>query len=226
MTARVIAIDGPAGSGKGTAARGVAEALGYAWVDTGAIYRTLALASGRQGIDWDDGEALGQLAAVLGIAFSWDGARLTVTLDGEDVSEAIRTPEMGHGASAVSRHRPVRAALLDLQRSLAADGGVVMDGRDIGTVVLPEADLKVYLVASVDERARRRADELRAKGDDVDTDAIREAIEARDTRDASRSVAPLKVARDAIVVDTTDVPPAEVVARLVGLARGDGVVGG
>lgn len=222
MTARTIAIDGPASSGKGTAARAVARALGHAYVDTGAIYRAVAWSAARRGVSWDDAEALGALAAQLDLGFSWDGSRLVVSVDGQDVTDAIRTAEMGTGASAVSRHPQVRDALMDLQRGLAAKGGVVMDGRDIGTVVLPDADLKIYLDASVDERARRRHAELRARGEDVGLDAIRSTIEARDRQDRERAVAPLRVADDAVVVDSTGRSPESVVAEVIALARACG----
>lgn len=222
MTARTIAIDGPASSGKGTAARAVARALGHAYVDTGAIYRSVAWAARRRGVSWDDPQALGALAGSLDIGFAWDGERLVVTVDGEDVTDRIRTGEMGTGASAVSRHPSVRDALLALQRDLADQGGVVMDGRDIGTVVLPDAQLKVYLDASVDERARRRHAELRARGEEIGLEVIRKRIEARDRQDRERAVAPLRIADDAVVVDSTGRSPAEVVAEVIALARARG----
>ncbi|HMV67426.1 MAG TPA: (d)CMP kinase, partial [Myxococcota bacterium] len=159
-----IAVDGPASSGKGTVARAVARALGYAYVDTGAMYRSVALVASRRGVGWDDEPALADLAAGLSFRFGWDGARLRVEVDGEDVTAAIRADTFGTGASRVSRLPRVRAALLDLQRALGAAGGVVMDGRDIGTVVLPAADLKVYLDADVHERARRRHAEIVGRG--------------------------------------------------------------
>ena len=217
-----IAIDGPASSGKGTAARALARALGYAYIDTGAMYRSLALVASERGVGWSDADALGVLAASLAFDFAWDGASLRVSVDGRDVTEGIRTQAVGEGASAVSQHSAVRAALLGVQRALGAEGRVVMDGRDIGTVVLPDADLKIYLDADLDERARRRCAELRAKGDPVDELSVRARIAARDDADRGREAAPLRPAHDAVHLDSTAMAPAEVVAALIALARARG----
>ena len=199
-----IAVDGPGSSGKGTVARAVAQQLGYTYVDTGAMYRAVALEALRHDVDWDDAPALAALAKSLVFDFRWDGEVLRVLLDGVDVTRDLRRDAMSTGASRVSRHAPVRDALLDLQRGLAARGGVVMDGRDIGTVVLPDAELKVFLDAALDERARRRWEELVRRGDPVHYATVREALEHRDKRDRERDVAPLKPAADAVRLDTTD----------------------
>jgi cytidylate kinase len=214
-----IAIDGPAGSGKGTAARRLAQALGYAWVDTGAMYRAVAWAAYTRGVSWDDAPALGALAEGMTIGFGGEGDRLTVHVDGVDVTDAIRADAIGTGASRVSRWPEVRRALLGQQRALGAAGGVVMDGRDIGTVVLTEAQLKVFLDADLDERARRRTEELRARGESPDPAAIRVAMARRDAEDTQRAVAPLRAAADAVHLDATALGPEEVLDALLRLAR-------
>src|SRR6185436_6270125 len=170
MTKRlVVAIDGPAGAGKSTVSRRLALRLGYRLLDTGAIYRAVALTAQRQGVSWDDATRLAEIARALDIDFHFDGEDTNkVSLTGEDVSVAIRTPEISQGASKVSALPEVRAALLDLQRRLGAQGGVVAEGRDIGTVVFPDAQAKFFLTASPEIRARRRTDELRAAGKPVD----------------------------------------------------------
>jgi cytidylate kinase len=214
-----IAIDGPAASGKGTVARGLAAALGYTYVDTGTLYRTLALLARREGLPLDDEARLADRAASLPVRLLWDGQRLRVFLAEEDVSEAIRTEATGQGASAVATLPGVRAALLGLQRRLGADGGVVMDGRDIGSVVMPEAELKVFLDASLEERARRRLLELRQRGIEVDPDQVRREVAARDSQDSQRAVAPLRLLPDSWHLDTTGLSPAEVLACVVAEAR-------
>lgn len=210
-----MAIDGPAGAGKSTVARKLAVRLGYAFLDTGAIYRAVALAARRQGVDWADGVALGALAARLDVAFRPDGDVNRVLLGGDDVTTAIRTPEMSDGASRVSAHPDVRAALLGLQRRLAAGGGVVAEGRDMGTVVFPDAGAKFFLTASVDERARRRALELQAAGRPAEMATVLRDIEERDHRDSTRAVAPLRRADDAVEIDSGGLTPEEVVERMV-----------
>lgn len=213
-----IAVDGPGSSGKGTVARAVARALDYAYVDTGAMYRTVALVALRRGVDWDDAEAVAGLARGLDFAFRWDGDVLRVLVEGDDVTRDVRRDAIGTGASRVSRHPPVRDALLALQRDLAAKGGVVMDGRDIGTVVLPDAELKVYLDASLEERARRRHEELLRRGDTVKYQIVHDALEARDRRDSERDVAPLRPADDAVRLDSTEMTIRQVVERVLALA--------
>ena len=214
-----IAIDGPASSGKGTVARRVARLLDYAYVDTGAMYRSVGLVALERGVDLDDGPALGRLAAGLQFTFSWTVDGLKTCVDGRDVSRDIRAEQVGKAASAVATRAEVRSALLSLPRSLGADGGVVMDGRDIGTVILPAAELKVYLDASLDERARRRHQELAARGVDVTYEAVREELGLRDAQDRQRDVAPLTAAEDAVVLDSTALSPDAVVDAVLQLAR-------
>ena len=213
-----IAVDGPASSGKGTVARGAARALRYRYLDTGAMYRAVALYAARQRIDFDDGPAIAAIARALDFDFVWDGDVLRVLVNGEDLTRAIRTDEVGQGASSVSRHAEVREALLGLQRELARDGGVVMDGRDIGTVVLPDADLKIYLDAALGERARRRHDELLRRGEARSLEAVRDALAARDLQDRQRPVAPLCAAADAVSIDTTSLTAMQVVEQVLLLA--------
>ena len=213
----IVAIDGPAGAGKSTAARLLAERLGYALLDTGAIYRVMALRAREGGVAWDDGPGVAALADGLEIAFRLEGTVNHVLADGQDVTPAIRTPEMSDGASRVSALPEVRAALLDLQRRIGAAGGVVVEGRDIGTVVFPNAQAKFFLTATVDERARRRAAELRAAGRPVDPATTRAEIVARDERDSTRAAAPLRKADDAIEIDSSALAVEEVVDRMAAI---------
>ena len=217
----VIAIDGPAGAGKSTVARQLAERLGYVLIDTGALYRAVALAAKERGLSWDDGPALGQLASQLDLSFGRvTEGRPPLIMDGVDRSTDIRTPDISQGASKVSAHPPVREALLGVQRRMGEAGGVVLEGRDIGTVVFPNAPVKVFLTASTAARAQRRYDELISRGvEDADLTAVRQEMEERDTRDSSRAVAPLKPADDAVVVDSTELDLEGVVARLVEIVR-------
>jgi CMP/dCMP kinase len=211
----VIAIDGPAGAGKSTVARTLARALGITYLDSGAMYRCVALAALRAGIDPDDSEALGALAEQLEIEVA-DGS---VRLGSEDVSEAIRTQEVAAAASRVSVHPAVRRAMVDRQRALIASGAYVAEGRDIGTVVSPDAPLKVFLVASDEERARRRAVET---GESV-VDVLA-AQAARDARDRDRAHGSLRPADDAVPIDTTGLAIDDVVAKIAALARERGLV--
>ncbi len=212
-----IAIDGPGSAGKGTVARSVARELGYQYVDTGAMYRGVAVCAASQGVPWTDERALAGLASNLRFGFGWDGDNLTVEIDGEDVTKSIRSEEAGKGASQVSALVGVRQALLGLQRSLAEQGGVVMDGRDIGTVVFPDAEVKVYLDADLDERARRRHDEIVRRGDVVSFERVKQDLAERDNRDLTRKNAPLMVADDAVVLDTTSLTIRQVVERVLSL---------
>jgi cytidylate kinase len=224
----IVAVDGPAGAGKSTASRALAARLGFAMVDTGAIYRTVALAASRAGVAYDDDGALAALLPGLAIRFApparagQAGDAQRVLLGEEDVSAAIRTPPMSLGASAVSARPVVRAGLLDLQRRLALapeNRGAVLEGRDIGTVVFPDADAKLFLTASPEERARRRHAELTARGDatpyaEVLADQLR-----RDRADSERAIAPLRPATDAVVVDSSGLSLDQVVDRLVALVE-------
>ena len=200
----VIAIDGPSGSGKGTIARRVAEALGYHLLDSGALYRLTALAAMRQGVSLDDTANLADIARNLEVQFGSDErGDEQILLDGDDVSFDIRTEEAGTGASRVASQNPVRKALLELQRGFRKSPGLVADGRDMGTNVFADAGLKIFLTASAEERARRRHKQLKDKGIDVSLAALSRDIEDRDRRDTERSVAPLRPADDARHLDSS-----------------------
>ena len=210
-----VAIDGPAGAGKSTAARQVAEALGLTYIDTGAMYRAVAWAAVRDKIAPTDGEAVCALAARLDVRL--EGGR--VLADGRDVTDEIRTPEISNLTSPLSALPCVRARLVELQRDMARRGGVVMEGRDIGTVVLPEAEVKVFLTASPAERVRRRRDELAARGIEVSAAQLKQDIAERDTRDASRDTAPMTAAADAALLVSDNLDVSEVVSRILALCR-------
>lgn len=214
----VVAIDGPAGAGKSTVALKLAQHLGFLLVDTGALYRGIALSAMERGLDLDDGEALGHLANSLQLTFAQDAAgppRLHI--DGADRSADIRSPEVSDGASRVSRHSQVREALLGIQRNLGAAGGVVLEGRDIGTVVFPDAEVKIFLTADPAIRAGRRVTDLQARGVEVDLAQTMADLEQRDARDMERTVAPLRAASDAVQVDTSHMGLDAVVAQLAEL---------
>ncbi len=217
-TRPIVAIDGPAGAGKSTVARRLADALGYVLVDTGAMYRSVALAAKRANVPWNDAERLGQLARrlVSSLVFERDASLgVRVKLEGEDISEAIRTPDIAQGASTVSTYKEVRSALLELQRNAGKDGGVVLEGRDIGTVVFPDAEAKFFLTASPETRAKRRHEELVAKGQNVTFQETLDDVKRRDAQDENRAVAPLKKADDARLVDSSHLTIDETVAQML-----------
>jgi cytidylate kinase len=216
MRKLIIAIDGPVGSGKSTAARRVAELLEYVYIDTGAMYRALALKAIRREVALDAGDELSALARDTRIDLSAAGDVQKVTLDSEDVTAAIRTPEVSQAASRIAVIPDVRHVLVAEQRRAGAAGGVVMEGRDIGSVVFPDADLKIYLSASAEVRARRRWCEHQAKGEDVDLVRTLEEVLQRDRRDRERAASPLIRAKDAVLVDSSAMESEEV-ARLVAL---------
>ena len=200
-----VAIDGPSGAGKSTIARRVSEEFGFIYVDTGAIYRTVGLAAALRKLDPKDKAAVVAMLPEISIrlAYGEDGLQ-HMYLDGEDVTSRIRTPEISLYASGVSAHPEVRAYLMEMQRSLARENDVVMDGRDIGTVVLPDAGLKIFLTASPEARARRRCSELVAKGQDVQYEDVLRDLTVRDENDSTRAAAPLRAAEDALLLDTTE----------------------
>lgn len=216
----VVAIDGPAGAGKSTAARELAERLGYLLVDTGALYRGVALAAHERGVDWNDAHALGELMQQLSLGLSRDPQHgVSLTIDGVDRSQDIRTPYISTGASRVSRHPQVRSALLSLQRKLGSQGGVVLEGRDIGTVVFPDAEVKVFLTASDEARARRRHAELVRGGHEVELTQVLKDIRERDALDSARDISPLRAADDVVLVDTSSIALNDVIDRLEALVR-------
>ncbi len=214
-----IAIDGPAGAGKSTVAKAVAKRLGYIYVDTGAMYRAMALHLLRQGVDTGDAAAVSAASRHADITISYADGVQQVLLNGENVTGLLRTEEVGNMASVSSANPDVRAKLVELQQALAARENVVMDGRDIGTCVLPQADVKVYLTASAACRAKRRYDELQAKGESCDLAAIEEDIRERDERDMTRAISPLRQAEDAVLVDSSDMTVEEVIEKIASLAR-------
>jgi cytidylate kinase len=212
----IIAIDGPSGAGKGTVARALAERLGYRHIDTGAMYRALAWKATRDELDLADESAV----AALGERATFDLEAGRVVIDGHDVRSAIRTPEMDKAAAAVARHPAVRRVLVARQRAFGAGGGVVMEGRDIGTVVFPDADVKVYLDASPEERARRRAaDPAHASSKTAQLAEVATALAERDRSDSTRTASPLAIAPDATVIDTTGVPIDGVIERVLSLCQ-------
>lgn len=215
----VVTIDGPAGAGKSSVAKLLARRLGYRLLDTGAIYRSVALTAQRRGQAWSDGPAMGAIARELDIKFELVGDTNHIFLAGEDSSTEIRTPEISQGASIVSAHPEVRAGLLELQRRLGQGGGIVVEGRDTGTVVFPQAGAKFFLTATDEERARRRVAELQAAGKPVDPAQTLAEIRERDHRDASRDVAPMVPAQDAVLVDSSTQTLEQVVDSLVELVE-------
>ncbi|MDP3976609.1 MAG: (d)CMP kinase [Pseudomonas sp.] len=216
--APIVAIDGPSGSGKGTIAGLLAQKLGWNLLDSGALYRLLAFAARNHGVDLTNEEAMKVLAAHLDVQFlaGAQGQGQRIILEGEEVTEAIRNEGIGAGASQVASLPAVREALLQRQRAFQEMPGLVADGRDMGTVVFPDAALKIFLTASAEERARRRYLQLKAKGDDVNLASLLDEIRARDERDTQRAVAPLKPAADAIQLDSTELSIEQVMERILG----------
>jgi cytidylate kinase len=217
IQAPVIAIDGPSGSGKGTIASLLAKKLGWSLLDSGALYRLLAFAARNHGVDLTNEEALKLLAAHLDVQFvaAANGQPQRIVLEGEEVTDAIRNEQIGAGASQVAALGAVRDALLQRQRAFQEMPGLVADGRDMGTVVFPDAPLKIFLTASAEERARRRYLQLKAKGDDVNLASLLDEIRLRDERDIQRTVAPLKPAVDAIQLDSTELSIEQVLERIL-----------
>ena len=219
MQKLIIAIDGPVGSGKSTLARRVAEMMGYLYIDTGAMYRAVAMKALRRGISFDSSDALTALAGVTHIDLRQQNGTQQVLLDGEDVTAGIRTPDVAQAASKVAVISGVRKVLVAEQRRAGEQGGVVMEGRDIGSVVFPDAQLKIFLVASPEVRAERRWREHEQKGDHIDLPRTLEEVHERDRRDSERASSPLVQAPDAVVVDSTAMEPEEVARLVVMLAK-------
>lgn len=218
--APVLAVDGPGGSGKGTVCRAITEAMGWHLLDSGAIYRALAVAAGSRGLDAADTDALVSLARELDVVFEPEpSGEIRVLVDGEDVSVRLRSEQTGDLASQVAAVPEARDALLDRQRAFRKAPGLVADGRDMGTVVFPDATLKIFLTASPEERARRRYNQLKEQGVDVSLADLLDEIAVRDERDRNRAVAPLKPAADAEEVDTTGLPVEAVVERVLKLLQ-------
>lgn len=214
-----IAIDGPASSGKGTVARSVAQELGCAYVDSGAMFRAVALWAEETNVPSDDGSALADMIEALSFDFSWSDGSFRIHVNGRDVSDDIRTERVGSKASDVAVLPAVREALLGRQRELGRDAALVMDGRDIGTVVLPSAEVKVFLDASVEVRAERRFQELRSRGLPATLKGVLKEVSARDTQDSTRASAPLRRASDAVYIDTSGMTAEEAVRIIVELAK-------
>lgn len=215
-----VAIDGPAGAGKSTIAKAVAKKMNLIYVDTGAMYRAMALFMIREGIDKNDAVAISDKCKEADITIGYENGEQVVYLNGDNVNAYLRTEEVGNMASVTSPNPAVREKLTELQKKLAATSDVIMDGRDIGTVVLPDAQTKIYLTASSMVRAKRRFDELTAKGESCDIEKIKADIEERDYRDMHRDISPLKQADDAVSVDTSDMTIEEVIERIIEICNG------
>ena len=214
----VVAIDGPAGAGKSTVAQLAAKELGYTYIDTGAMYRAVAWKALKAGEPLTDEKILTAVADIA-VSLRYDGKRTQVFVDGEEVTNEIRTPAISAVVSQVARLGPVREKMVEQQRRMADAGGVLMDGRDIATHVLPNADVKIFLTASVEERARRRYDEMVAKGYAVNFDALKDEIASRDKQDSERAISPLRQAEDAVLLDSTALSIDDVVARILELSE-------
>ena len=223
-TTPVITVDGPSGSGKGTISFMLAQRLGWRFLDSGALYRLVALAAQNHAIAMDNQEAIVTLAAHLDVQFEIRGQSTRIILEGEDVTDAIRTETVGNAASKVAAIPAVREALLSRQRDFLGQPGLIADGRDMGTVVFPDARLKIFLTASAEERAKRRYKQLKDKGLDVNLADLLQEISERDKRDTERAVSPLVPADDAVLVDTSDTPVNEVFERVYGLCVEKGLV--
>lgn len=215
-----VAIDGPAGAGKSTIAKAVAKKMNLIYVDTGAMYRAMALFMIREGIDKNDAVAISNKCKEADITIGYENGEQVVYLNGDNVNAYLRTEEVGNMASVTSPNPAVREKLTELQKKLATTSDVIMDGRDIGTVVLPNAQTKIYLTASSMVRAKRRFDELTAKGESCDIEKIKTDIEERDYRDMHRDISPLKQADDAVLVDTSDMTIDEVIERIIEICNG------
>lgn len=214
-----IAIDGPSGAGKSTVAKALAKRLGYAYIDTGAMYRSVALRVKERSISPEDESAVSQVASSLHLTLAPEGEKIHVFCDGKDVTEAIRTPEISRLASHISKQKAVREALVRMQREMGKEGGVILEGRDIGTVVFPDAEAKFYLDAEGDVRARRRYKEMVEKGAKVDFKRTREELVQRDHNDMHRNHSPLKKAKDAIYIDSTHRSVEEIVEEMIRIAK-------
>ena len=220
----VICVDGPSGAGKGSLARRLADRLGFHLLDSGALYRVVGFVASQRGIDWDDESGLEAIAASLDVSFEPIDDGVAVFHAGEDVSLPIRSVQGGEGASAVAVFPKVREALLERQRELAAAPGLIADGRDMGSVVFPNADLKLFLEASAQARAMRRQLQLQRQGDSVSLPRLLEAIEVRDAKDRNRSASPLRPAKDAVVIDSTELSADQVFERAMALITSRGIV--
>ncbi len=214
-----IAIDGPSAAGKSSVAKAISKELGYIYVDTGALYRVVGFAAAQKGIDTKNASLVSEILPNTKVEMRYIDSVQCMFLNGENVTDKIRQPNIAMAASDVSAHKEVRAFLLDLQRSLAKDGGAIMDGRDIGTVVLPNAELKIYLTATAEKRTERRLAEHIAKGDNVDFDTLLKQINERDYNDSNRKEAPLKQAEDAILLDNTHLNLEEVISQIIALVK-------